>query len=342
MGPVLHSVLLAAAAAVLVSDRGLVYEPALSPDGKQVVWARADEDGTVSLFGRAVEDEGPGKQLLVFGEGPDARRLAMQSLIEGPWSPDGAWLAALSPGVDPGTVRLELLRPDGSERHPVGPGGGKVLAAGWLDAGTLVLAHQGSDTADPQILRVGTAEDASPERLAAKLPEGARVLDLAVAPGGEWIALAALVGKPTERSRALFAIQVADGATQRLGPDAVAERANMMRWVRTDNGLRLYLTAVGSHQLAYWDAGSEQLTTTADRIETAQPVAKGAWVVARSTDDTLEAIFVGTDVRNQLGSGFVATSSAGSRLALVRTADPGAAVLVAEASEEGLLSGEIG
>src|SRR5436190_22871022 len=94
--PLLAAIL---AAAVTVAEGGLVFQPALSPDGKQVAYA-AEESGVVSIYVVPSDASGPRIKVATVGTGARAHRLATHSLQHAPCSPDGKTLLYLAPSAD--------------------------------------------------------------------------------------------------------------------------------------------------------------------------------------------------------------------------------------------------
>jgi TolB protein len=86
-----------------------ITDPALSPDGKRIVFT-VNGDGQwdgPSIYVANVD--GSGLQRLTGGSTPQ-------------WSPNGRWLAYVSVPADTGCSAVRLMQPDGSDDHPVAAG----------------------------------------------------------------------------------------------------------------------------------------------------------------------------------------------------------------------------
>jgi serine/threonine protein kinase len=169
--------------AVVGGELRRVVEDALfgdwSPDGKQVVFLRWKSEGQQrnSIFGIAGAD------------GENAREIARvegQSLRHPRWSPDGAWIAAVSGGFQTGRTpaTIFLISPDARRRRSLSPpvGNGFLSAIAWVEGGQEVIYAQAEseiadNTAAPaRVVR----QDLSSSRTRTLLwsPSNARVLDI--------------------------------------------------------------------------------------------------------------------------------------------------------------------
>jgi Tol biopolymer transport system component len=92
-----------------VSTQEPITDPSLSADGRQLVMTVPDD----GLF------DGP-SVYVVNVDGSGIMRLAPGSDAE--WSPNGHWIAYVSTPADSGCPGIRLMRPDGSDNHPVAEG----------------------------------------------------------------------------------------------------------------------------------------------------------------------------------------------------------------------------
>src|SRR5947208_10698456 len=165
-------------------------QPAFSPDGTRVAF-RAEES-----FSRA--DAGVRSRIwIAAADGSGARQAT-----RGPgwdtspgWSPDGRILAFLSDRDHPGRAAVHLLDAGPGEARPVGTLEGSAEAMRFSPdcSGLLVLAADpGSDRAGADSATRIDAGDGDPK-----------------------------VTRPAEHWRRLYTIDVATGATTRVGPDGL-------------------------------------------------------------------------------------------------------------------------
>lgn len=92
-----------------LSTQEPISDPAISPDGKRLVFT-VNGDGLFdgpSIY--VVNIDGTGLQRLANGSGPQ-------------WSRDGNWIAYVSVPADTGCSDVRLMQPDGSTNHPVAEG----------------------------------------------------------------------------------------------------------------------------------------------------------------------------------------------------------------------------
>ncbi|GIW70869.1 MAG: hypothetical protein KatS3mg102_0411 [Planctomycetota bacterium] len=341
MGTALASLLVAAV--LTVSDRGLVFAPVLAPDASRLAWAAVEDDGRVSLQVAPLGEGAVPVRVATFAQQvPTGRRLAMKTMLAGPWSPDGTQLFYLTARDAAGEVEVHVVRADGTGDRPVGPRTGSVLAADWLDAQALLVAHQEAPGFPNVLRRVALADDAVTDVHA--LAEGARVLDLAVSPDGKWAAVLALEGPPEQRARVLRVIGLGEAADLQVlrGASPGDPVPNFICW--SPDGTRLYFTDTHMQAIAYWSPRTKETTMVATDAIAAVPLdlADGTVLIANGSDGGVQAIFADGGERRSLGRGCVACSAAGGKLALVRTGLRGGAVLVADVDREALERGDIG
>ena len=101
----------------------IAVNPAWSPDGKKIAWQFfGDQAGTDGWSEVALLDLNTNKvtllhRYLILG-GSDIGNYHLA------WSPDGQWLAVADQAerTEDGKVSLWVMRPDGSEEHPIGGG----------------------------------------------------------------------------------------------------------------------------------------------------------------------------------------------------------------------------
>jgi len=108
----------------LGSDIQTEWNPRWSPDGSKVL---------VPVVVAASAEAQPTDAVVV--DVADMRATRLNDAADVTWSPDGSWLA-LTPASGPHQV--ELVRPDGTDRHAVGPiVSGAIDAISWAASGSL-------------------------------------------------------------------------------------------------------------------------------------------------------------------------------------------------------------
>ena len=328
------------ASIVTVADRGLLFQPALSPDGTKVAYA-VDEGGSAAIY--VVEAVGGATPVKVAscGEGALGRRLASKSLLHAPWSKDGTRLLFLAPGAGPGEIRLHVVQADGANARAVGPDVGLVECAAFLPNDRIAFTHRATRGAQAQTLQ--TVEVGATTETAVILEyRDELVIDIAPSPDGKWIGTLVLSGPRDERVRSLRVVDLQGRREQRLAESTEQAKIypNFLAW--TSDSARLYFVDAVHEALAYWAAGTVETTPGAADISTAIPVLSGLWVLATDPRGLLLALNVETGMRHVVGANLVATSATESKVALVRRGAEGAAILVADLTRERLEAGDIG
>lgn len=323
------------AAAITVVDGGLVFQPALSPDGAKVAYA-ADENGEVSIYVVAATGEGPRTRVASVGRGVEGHRLAARSLLHRPWSADGKRLLYIAKSADGKSDRLHVVGAGGQDAKAIGPEVGIVESASWIAPDRIVLGHRLSRSAEEfEILALDPDKTEAPRQLIAY--REAAVVDIAPSPDGVWIAMLHLRGPRDERVRELRILNVQGGRETKLAHTA---NANFLTWSRDSK--RLFYIDTRTHEAPVWEVGQDAVSP---------PIARG--IVAMTSVDqfllVLEAagilapIAIETGDRGKdLGVGHVPVSSAGAKVAFVRRGAAGAAIVVAEATPEAIAAGNIG
>jgi Tol biopolymer transport system component len=92
-----------------VTTQEPISDPAISPDGKRLVFTVNGDGLTDGPSIYVANVDGTGLQRLAPGSNPD-------------WSADGAWIAYVSVPADTGCSGVRLMAPDGSDDHPVAQG----------------------------------------------------------------------------------------------------------------------------------------------------------------------------------------------------------------------------
>ncbi len=108
-----------------------IDQPRLSPDGRRIVFAREQRDGTWSIE-------------TIASRGGSVRRLtpAGLSTANPAWSPDGRTIAFAAQGPD-GRWRIELMRADGTGRHVLPASRGSDSYPTWSpDGRRIAFVHQ--------------------------------------------------------------------------------------------------------------------------------------------------------------------------------------------------------
>jgi len=109
----------------LTSTKDDDAQPDWSPDGKRIVFSRGS----------------PTRLFVMGADGSGARRVGDEEVdeTEPAWSPDGRWIAYSR--REPGTSirELWLVRPDGSEPHPLSKLGGIAQAPSWSPDGRRIV-----------------------------------------------------------------------------------------------------------------------------------------------------------------------------------------------------------
>ncbi len=324
------------AAAVTVAEGGLVFQPALSPDGAKVAYAQ-DDGGEVSIWIAASSGQGPRTRVASVGSGVLGQRLAARALLHRPWSADGTRLLYLQRAVDGKSEILHVVAADGTGARPVGPSEGLIESASWLAGNEIVFTHRGSRRDDDQRVHVLDVEKGGPPREVMLYREGAVTVDIAPSPDGKWLATIHLSGPRDERSRAVRLLR-ADGTRQI--EVAHTGSANFLTWSRD------------SKKLFYVDTRSADVPVYEIELELGgPPVCRGARAVAMldgallalETGGALAAFEIETGQRSKdLGADHVPVSVAGTRVAFVRRGPSGAAVVLADATKEAVAAGDLG
>ncbi|MCD4733966.1 CHAT domain-containing protein, partial [bacterium] len=131
----------------LTEYRGRDESPAVSPDGRLVVFARTEERSGATAPACLGEDWNLPERLSnlyqINADGSDLKRITDSGGTEPTWSPDGEWLCYVVPGVDRSALVLRRLS-DGYETVLVNEGS-YVAAPRWKPAG-LVFTRFALDT----------------------------------------------------------------------------------------------------------------------------------------------------------------------------------------------------
>lgn len=325
------------ATAVTVGEGGIVFQPAVSPDGSKVAYA-ADEDGQVSIYVVAASGEGMRTRIASLGDGPRAHRLATRSLLHRPWSPNGQQLLYLAAGTDPEArkERLFVVGADGKDAKPVGQEDGVIENASWLTATTLVYSYRESMKAERvkifvyDVAKGGEAADKYESKDAA-------IADLAPSPDGRWLALLHLSGPRDARARQLRVFDLKSARETKLDH---TEYANFLSW-SADSTKLLYLDTL-RHEVPVWTAGEPAASPPIVRDLAAFVVAEG-YILGLDMKGVLSAYNVETGDRGKdLGNDYVPISAAGGKVALLRQGAAGGAVVIAPVSKEAIEAGDIG
>lgn len=331
MVPTLTAALLAL---VTIVDRGLVFQPALSPDGAMVAYA-ADDGGQVSIHIAPAAGGAPAKVASV-GAGVEGRRLAAAALLHQPWSEDGR-LLYLAPDPEAGTA-LHVYAAGESKKLDTKLGPGLIESASFVAGGRIIFTHRTSRTARTQRVVAIDATSGATEDIYTFEKDDVAV-DAAPAPNGAWIAAIVLSGPRDERTRSLQVIDARGKRAQRL-----AERiaVNFLAW--SSDSRRLFYVDTVNAELGTWLAGTAETLPGAPGVAMKQalPVLDGSIALASDAEETLAAIVLETHERRALGAGYVATSTAGGKVALLRRGAEGAGIFVADVTRDALLSGDIG
>ena len=140
------------------------YNPAWSPDGQQLLYARQMADN----FGLHVYDlvSGTDHALLVAADPAASQLLAGRAIINAvpTWSPTGDWLAVLADSMGTGQYErwVALIRPDGSRLRilpPGSPGDAPTAVAFSADGRLLAVDVRGDNPA--QAVAIYSVEDGS-------------------------------------------------------------------------------------------------------------------------------------------------------------------------------------
>jgi hypothetical protein len=334
---------------VTIVDRGLVYQPALSPDGTKVAYA-ADEAGGTSIY-VAPAAGGASVKVATIADKTYGPRLAATALEQGPWSPDGARLLYLAKSADSPDVTLWVVGADGQGAARIGPETGLVENAAFVPAtGRIAFTHRDSRRAYKETLAT-IKPDGTEQQTVYEFTKSEVIVSLAPSPDGAWVAALMLTGPRDERARSLVAIDTRGRRLQVLESPSLA---NFLTWA-PDGSKLFFVDAIEKRAaeqsdsayesfLGMWPAGSGSLAPppVPEDVARALPVLDGSVVLLTNGKGALEAVALDAPERHTLGSGVIATSATKSKVALLRRGAPGAAIMVADVTREALLSGDIG
>jgi hypothetical protein len=324
---------------VTIADHGVVFQPALSPDGQKVAYAE-DERSAVAIH-VAPAAGGDGKRIAVVdGEEGVLQgtgvRLASAGLRQ-PWSADGSTLLCLRQVPNNTDVMLYAAGPDGGWRRALQPAKGLIENASFA-GDKIIFTHRDSRKARNQTIYAEVPDGSHKPEPLFEYSKDELVIDMAPAPDGKWIAALVLTGPRDARVRSLVAIDTSARAARTL---ATPTEANFLSWA---GGKLFWLdTLEGLHVVGSWSEGAPAADPPMPiEVVRVLPVLDGAWLLANDAQGKLLAIETATQKTQVLGQDFVATSAAAGKVALVRRGAQGAAILVADISKEALAAGDIG
>ncbi len=311
---------------VTIADEGLVFQPALSPDGAFVVYARAEADGSTTLHVRASSGATPAVEVARTRAPID---IVARYLFQRPWSADSAWIVYPAPtevGGVPGIVPRVVGR-DGTGDRAAGPSEGYVEVAAFAARGDrFFCTHRGALGDDHEVL---FHDLASNETRTMRAEKGEVVAEVAPSPDDRSVALLVLSGDPLRRERALRILDLATGDAKVV---PASSRANLLRW--SADGRRLFFLDVVERQVFLYDTdlGQTHAIRDAGDAVAATPIGDGGAVVGAARDGSVFTVAIGGERRSFAVPGLVPTSAAGGKVAFVRRA--GAAVIVADVDVE--------
>jgi dipeptidyl aminopeptidase/acylaminoacyl peptidase len=341
--PLLAAVL---AAAVTVVEGGLVFQPALSPDGKQVAFA-ADESGVVSIYVAPSDASGPRLKVATIGIGVRAHRLATHALQHGPWSPDGKSLLFLSPSTDGKAESLYVAPASGGDARGVGPHIGLVENAAFTSGGDVAFTYrQSRSSASLRIFLAATGE-VSPGTLPAPVEIGkfgndASAVDIVPSPDGRWIALLCLrspdADAPEKRSRQVRVIDLKQSARP-LAVD-MTENANFLTW--SADAQRLYFVDQKTGELHAIPAGQNAIEPALGKGLASIIDVEGVLLALDRKGDVFSIHPDAGGAPRPIARGFAPVSAAGGKVAFVRKGALGAAIVVTDGTRAAVESGDLG
>jgi Tol biopolymer transport system component len=154
----------------LTWNDGADHDPAWSPDGERIAWARY----------RSPANTGPSEVWVMDADGSDKRQLTHVAghIVSPTWSPDGTRIAFED------RTRIWVMDADGTDLHPISPEGAFDRQPDWSPDGRWILfSSVGAITYDLFAMR----PDGSDRRLVAATP-GSHDEDPAWSPDGHRIA----------------------------------------------------------------------------------------------------------------------------------------------------------
>jgi len=332
------------AAAVTVAEGGIFFQPALSPDGKQVAFA-ADERGVISIYVAPTDGSGARTKVTTIGRGVEAQRLAMHALMHAPWSSDGKSLLFLAPSPDQKAERLLVARLGEGDPKIVGPVAGLVENASFTSSGELVYTFRNdrySSECTIYSVNLASGEAATPVM---RFTDEAAALDMAPSPDGRYLAVLCLYSVPNahgvyERDERRREVRMVDlkkaGATTRVD---YTDHANFLTW--SADGKRLYFVDQKSGAAHAIPAGVNALEPPLAKGLSSVVDAAGV-LVGLEKSGLLVSIHPESGAVKPLSHGFAPISVAGGKIAFMRLGSAGAAIVVTDGTREAIESGDLG